>query len=116
MQLRRSLTSTVLLVVVSSGCASAREPAAAPEPALPSPSPGPGLAGPTVGRLADYVGLSEREAGALAARRGVPWRVVCRDGAGLAVTADLQPARVNLVVVDGEVVRAGSDTGAVESR
>ena len=57
----------------------------------------------------DYVGLSEREAEALAARRRVPVRTVCRDGAGLAVTADLRRARVSLVVADGEVVSAEGD-------
>ena len=63
----------------------------------------------------DYVGLSEREAEALAARRRVPVQTVSRDGAGLAVTADLRRDRVNLVVADGEVVSADGEADGLPS-
>ena len=112
------LASALLLVALGSGCGVAGAPAAGP--AVPSPSPSPSLAAcraaPTPERFVDYVGLSEREAEALAARRRVAVRTVCRDGAGLAVTADFQRDRVSLVVVDGQVLSAHGEPGALPSR
>lgn len=53
---------------------------------------------------ADYVGLSEAEAEALAAANEVPFRVVERDGEMLSVTKDYRPGRINAVVSDEVVV------------
>jgi hypothetical protein len=53
---------------------------------------------------ADYVGLTEAEAAALAEENGVPFRVVERDGEMLMVTEDWRPGRINAVVVDGVAV------------
>ena len=114
MQLSR-LTSALLLVALGSGCG-VPAPAAAPAAPAPSPPLAACRAPATPERLADYVGLTEREAEALAARRRLAVRTVCRDGAGLPATADLRSDRVNLVVTDGEVVGAHGDAETLPSR
>lgn len=72
-------------------------------------------AGGGAGRArADHIGLSEREAEALAARRRVAVQTVCRDGQALTVTADLRSDRVDLAVV--EVVEVDPAIAAGDTR
>lgn len=52
---------------------------------------------------ADYVGLSEVEAEALATQNGVAFRVVERDGEQLPTTRDFREGRINAVVSNGVV-------------
>jgi len=51
-----------------------------------------------------YVGLEEVAAGEAADAAGVPWRVIERDGEGLAATQDYNAERLNFAVEDGVVV------------
>jgi hypothetical protein len=57
----------------------------------------------------DYVGLTEAEADARAQAAGLTTRVVGVDGVDLAVTMDLRPDRLNLMLFDGVVVAAQLD-------
>lgn len=58
---------------------------------------------------AAYVGLTQAEAEERAAAEGLTTRVVAADGMDLAITMDLQPNRLNLVLFDGIVVAARLD-------
>jgi hypothetical protein len=60
----------------------------------------------TPAELQGYVGLTVAEAEARADAENRPIRVVEEDGEKKPVTMDLQPNRVNLVVVDGTVTAA----------
>jgi len=51
----------------------------------------------------DVVGMTEEKAQRTVAEAGLVFRVVSRDGEGLAVTDDYSVVRVNATVVDGEV-------------
>ena len=62
----------------------------------------------------DYIGLSEADADDRAQEAGLTTRVVGVDGMDLAVTMDLRPDRLNLMLFDGVVVAAQLDgEGAV---
>ena len=61
-----------------------------------------GLDGP--GDAADYIGLTEAEAGALAAERGFAWRVEMIDGEPQALTMDFVETRRNFSLEAGIVV------------
>jgi len=64
----------------------------------------------------DYIGLTEAEADARAQAAGLTTRVVGVDGMDLAVTMDLRPDRLNLMLFDRVVVAAQLDgEGAVAS-
>ncbi|MDG2113607.1 MAG: META domain-containing protein [Actinomycetota bacterium] len=52
---------------------------------------------------ADYIGLAEAAAGALAEERGHPWRVSEIDGEGQALTMDFNENRYNFSIDDGLV-------------
>lgn len=54
--------------------------------------------------LEPYLGLTEREAGALADDEGRPWRVSEIDGEPQIVTLDFSSDRVNFAITDGVVV------------
>ena len=51
----------------------------------------------------DFVGLTEEAAATLAKEKGVPFRVIMRDGAPLPATMDYRPGRINAEVKDGIV-------------
>jgi len=55
---------------------------------------------------AKIVGLPEADAQATVSGAGVAWRVVARDGEGLAVTDDWSGNRVNVKIEDGKVASA----------
>jgi hypothetical protein len=57
----------------------------------------------------DYIGLTEAEAEDRARAAGLTTRVVGFDGTELAVTMDLRPDRLNLLLFDGVVVAAQLD-------
>jgi ABC-type glycerol-3-phosphate transport system substrate-binding protein len=67
------------------------EPCLAPDQETPAP---------------EYVGLDEEAATALAEENGLTLRVVGEDGECSAITMDLRDDRVNVEIVDGEVVAA----------
>lgn len=54
---------------------------------------------------ADFVGLSEKDAEALAGKRGLKHRVVEREGEMLPATRDLRQDRLNFIVKDGKVTK-----------
>jgi hypothetical protein len=56
-----------------------------------------------------YVGLGLADAEARAQAAGLTTRVVAVDGTSLAITLDLRPDRLNLMVFDGTVVAARLD-------
>lgn len=57
----------------------------------------------------DYIGLTQAEADDRAQAAGLTTRVVAADGMDFAVTMDLRPDRLNLVLFDGLVVAAQLD-------
>jgi hypothetical protein len=59
----------------------------------------------------DYVRLSESAAEELATKRGVPFRVVERDGEMLPTTRDLREGRINAVVTGGIVTSYTVESG-----
>ncbi|GEM_PF-5389838 len=54
---------------------------------------------------ADYIRLTETEAGALAEERGHPWRISEIDGEPQMLTMDHDPNRYNFAIADGVVIR-----------
>lgn len=68
----------------------------------PAPVPAPG--DPADSPIADYIGLTEIEAAALADSRGVDFRVASIDGEPQMLTMDFIEDRVNVDLVDGVVV------------
>lgn len=68
---------------------------------------------PTPEPAANYVGLTEAAAAALAEQNNVPFRVVERDGQPLDVTEDFRPGRINASIVDG-IVTAYTVEGAAQ--
>ena len=57
------------------------------------------------GTDADFKGLSEADAAALAEKRQLKHRVVERDGKPLPATRDMRPDRVNFTVTAGKVTK-----------
>jgi hypothetical protein len=54
----------------------------------------------------DVLGMAEAEAQAALEDSGLTFRVVSRDGTGLAVTDDYSVSRINVAIVDGRVTEA----------
>ncbi|HSO03877.1 MAG TPA: META domain-containing protein [Candidatus Limnocylindrales bacterium] len=54
----------------------------------------------------EVVGMAESEAQAAVEGAGLTYRVVSRDGTGLAVTEDYSVSRINVAIVDGQVTEA----------
>lgn len=54
----------------------------------------------------EVVGMAETEAQAAVEGAGLTYRVVSRDGTGLAVTEDYSVSRINVAIVDGQVTEA----------
>lgn len=54
--------------------------------------------------VTDYVGLSLEQAQTLASEKGLPFRVVMKDGEALAVTLDYRPGRINASIENNIVV------------
>ncbi len=54
----------------------------------------------------DVLGMAEAEAQAAVEDAGLTFRVVSRDGTGLAVTDDYSVSRINVAIVDGRVTEA----------
>lgn len=99
-----------LLVVITGWASPSQTPAAPPTSASASPSPGsPRCPLPWRTPLPAYSGLSEQEAVARARAAQVAFRVVCRDGRYLPLTADINLGRVNAVLERGRVVEAAGE-------
>jgi hypothetical protein len=113
-----ALVAALVAGVFVTGCGDdgkTTEPGSSPTAASSPTTAGPTTGGPTTGgpsvvttpaELQGYVGLTVAEAEARADAENRPIRVVEEDGEKKPVTMDLQPNRVNLVVVDGTVTSA----------
>jgi heat shock protein HslJ len=63
----------------------------------------PQISDATLAVAQDVIGMTEKKAQSTVEAAGLTYRVVSRDGEGLAVTDDYSVVRVNATIVDGEV-------------
>jgi len=105
--MKTTVPSTCLAVALSiAACKPESKPDAKPKtPVPPPPAADAPAATPDPKNPANYIGLDEKAAGAMADKAGVKWRVIEVDGESRPVTMDHRPDRLNFAIKDGKVIR-----------
>jgi hypothetical protein len=87
-------------------CKPESKPDAKPEAPVPvAPAAEAAATTPDPKKPESYLGLDEKEAGAMADKAGVKWRVIEVDGESRPVTMDHRPDRMNFAIKDGKIIR-----------